>query len=121
MRAAYSIRWWSMNNRLSVFILSAAFVVGACASNHVPARAGAFVDKLRCGMTIAEVESLAGSKLRPQGRRPWGTHILHQGTTDIWLHFSDDKLQSAQVFTFDGLMKMKLWPRVELCSGTGVE
>lgn len=121
LRAADSIRWSSMSNYLIVFILSTALVVGACASNHVPARTSAFVDKLRCGMAFAEVESLAGYKLSPQGQRPWGTHILHQGTTDIWLQFNDDKLQSAQVSTLDGLMKMKLWPRVEFCRRTGAE
>lgn len=104
-----------MNHYLIGFILSLALFVGACASNRIPDRTSAFVDKLRCGMTIAEVESLAGSKLSPQGQRPWGTHILHQGTTDIWLQFDDDKLQSAQVSTLDGLMKMRLWPRAEFC------
>jgi len=66
-------------------------------------------------MSTAEVESIATSKLSPEGQRPWGTHLLHQGTTDIWLQFNSDKLRSVQVATLDGLTKMKLWPKKELC------
>jgi hypothetical protein len=50
-------------------------------------------------MTAANVEKVTGLRLSPQGQRPWGTHLMHDGTTDVWLQFDDDKLQTVQVAT----------------------
>jgi hypothetical protein len=69
-------------------------------------------------MTAANVEKATGLLLSPQGQRPWGTHLMHDGTTDIWLQFDDNKLRTVQVATPDGLMRVKLWPKQNLCVQT---
>jgi len=91
------------------------FTLTGCASTRVSPQTEKLVADLKCEMTMGDVERLAQSKLRPQGQRPWGTHILKQGTTDIWLQFDGDKLQYFQISTLDGLMRMKLSPRSLLC------
>lgn|GEM_PF-5361130 len=104
-------------NRI-IAVLCLAIVLSSCWSTSIPKRVSDTVAQLRCGMTAAEVENLSGSKLESEGQRPWGTHVLRQDTTDIWFQFNDDKLRSAQVSTLDGLMKMKLWPKKELCQSS---
>lgn len=96
-------------------VVGIALAIEACASNRVPDRVSAIVVQLKCDMTTSDVEKVTGSKLSDEGQRTWGNYVLHQGTTDIWLQFDNDRLNSAQVATLDGLMKMKLWPRRNLC------
>lgn len=101
---------------LAGIVMSLTLIVGGCASGRVPIQTSLIVDQLRCEMEIADIENLSGTKLSEEGQRPWGTHILHLGTTDVWLQFNDEKLRSVQVATLAGLLKMKLWPRTELCA-----
>ena len=105
-------------SRCSQIALLVCAALAGCASTRVPARIENVIAKLQCGMTTLEVEKIAGTNLRPQGLRPWGTHILKEGSTDIWLQFEDDRLEATQVATLDGLMRMKLWPRSELCGSS---
>lgn len=105
-----------MNHKLTGMLLCLLLTLAACASTRVPTQVESLVSQLKCEMTTTEVEALAGSALRFQGQRTWGTHTLKLGTTDIWLQFDDEQhLHSAQVATLVGLMKMKLWPCVFLC------
>ena len=90
----------------------------SCANSRVPTKVDAVISQLKCGMAPADVEKLGHSKLHAEGQRTWGTHILKQGTTDIWLQFENDGLRSVQVATLSGLMSMKLWPKIELCAGS---
>ena len=76
------------------------------------------ISKLRCGMTIDEVQYVAEEKvvaLAGQGRL--GTHYIRRGGTDVWLQVSDRKVVSVLSSQVDSLKTTRLSPRTNLCTG----
>ena len=71
--------------------------------------------QVRCGMSAQEVEQVSGRKVEALNRS-WATHYIHDDwSTDVWLTFKDDRLQSIQVAWVYALKKMASAQRVSLC------
>jgi hypothetical protein len=47
--------------------------------------------------------------------RSWGTDVIADGATEVWLVFANDELRSIQVAWMYALKKMKSQPRIDLC------
>ena len=68
-------------------------------------------------MTEKEVADRAGlpvNALDPP--RPFATHLIRDGATDVWLVFDDGRLRSIQLAWMYALKKMKTDPRIDLCA-----
>ena len=78
---------------LSLFPLP---IAAGCA--NAPAHwAVSLEEELKCGMSIADVEALAGARLAPMaGRGPGGTHNIRHLSTALWFDFSADGLVSVR-------------------------
>ncbi len=83
-----------------------------------------FEAALECGMTVEEVEALAGQPLRyvgPGSLRPWRTHMLdgdERYLDDVDLGFVDGKLHYVQVYWGKPWSTMIVErPRRDLCAG----
>lgn len=72
------------------------------------------VGKMRCGMSIQEVEAAAAKTVKPLNR-DWGTHFVEDGSTDVWLTFEKNQLKSYQVAWTRGLTIVEKRERVDLC------
>ena len=70
--------------------------------------------RVRCGMSIQEVEAVAAKAVKPLNR-DWGTHFVEEGSTDVWLTFEKNRLQSYQVAWTRGLTIVEKRDRVDLC------
>jgi len=98
-----------------VFVLS---TVSACSDEPAP-WARQLVGHLKCGMSPADVQKLAGRdviKLDPP--RTWMTHQIGGETsqTVVWLVFESDRLRTAQVAWMYKLKRMHEDPRTALCT-----
>lgn len=106
------LRW-----TLAILVLSAC---SACNFGKPAPWAQVLEEKARCGMSIPEVERLAGRDLsvndNPAGGR--GTHQILTGITDVWLQVDNDKLQWLEVNYSVALMKMVSNGRKQLCPAT---
>ena len=76
---------------------------------------------LKCGMTVEQVEALAGAPVvnwpRMAGRRSWITHGINTvGETDIWLGFENGKLRYVKIGWTVGLDRMATYARQDLCA-----
>ena len=71
--------------------------------------------KLRCGMTVSEVQQLAQKPIE-RANRSWMTHLVRDGATDVWLTFENDRLRAYQVAWVKPLTMVEETPRVELCA-----
>ncbi len=100
-----------------------AFVALSIVACHLPWGGGAeFVGRLRCGMLLAEVESIAkavGSHDFACGSPDRRTTecTLRKGGTVIFLHFEGKALRSVEEGQRRGLMGLSLKPKVNLCTG----
>lgn len=70
--------------------------------------------KLRCGMSIAEVQALANRPIEPLNRE-WGTHFIRDGSTDVWLTFDRGRLSSYQIAWVRPLTIVEKKDRVDVC------
>jgi hypothetical protein len=77
-------------------LLTLFLILTGCA--NAPARwASVLEEQVRCGMSVAEVETLSGGKLTAMsGQGPGGTHELRRGTTAMWFDFSGGTLVSVR-------------------------
>lgn len=97
-------------------ILATTLLLFACAS---PSRwAEALETQLKCGMSVKDVETVSQKTVQTmEVPRGWVTHFLRDGSTDVWLGFRDDKLESVQVAWAEKMMKMATYQRIDLCQG----
>jgi hypothetical protein len=70
--------------------------------------------KLRCDMTISDVEATARKPVKLLNRE-WGTHFIEDDGTDVWLTFQEGKLKSYQTAWVRGLTIVEKQPRTDLC------
>src|SRR5262245_56071839 len=102
--------------RWLIAIFPAVLFTGGCATaskismENIQAR-------LRCGMSLSEVESIVGGRLQAlEARDPRLTHLYRSGLADLWLIFDDRKLRSSQVVVVEGILGTKEEPRVNHCA-----
>ena len=95
--------------------LGVCILLGACSCG--PAQwAEETSGRLQCGMTIDQVHAIAGRKIVALDvPRDWTTHMIRDGSTDLWLGFSDGKLRWAQVLWAQKIERMAMYQRVDLC------
>jgi hypothetical protein len=71
---------------------------------------------VKCNMTVAEVEALAGKKiLKESVPRADMTHYIRDDGTDVWFVFEGDKLKSVQILWAHKMMKYASYQRKNLC------
>lgn len=100
----------------SFYIVTGGLVVVGCACGPAQWATRSELD-LRCGQTVEQVAKIAQREVRkvdiPDARR---THLVRDGSTDLWLVFADRGLRSAQVaWTYD-MTRIAMSPRLDLCS-----
>lgn len=70
-------------------------------------------------MSPKEVEGVAHREVVPVvPARSWGTHLIRDGTTDVWLTFQNDKLRSIQLAWMQKLKRMHAEPKIDLCANS---
>lgn len=75
--------------------------------------------KVQCGMSPQQVEQLANHQIvKMDAPTAWGTHLIRDGTTDVWLVYADDKLQSVQVAWTYTYGKVLFGQPVKLCQAS---
>ena len=95
----------------------------SCASGNCPHWTEELISSLECGMTISEVESLAGQDLEPVRtvafRGVYGTHTIDKGSVSVWLHFIDGHLQAVSCWRPQAwkLKSVYISPKRNLCNG----
>jgi hypothetical protein len=101
-----------------VFVFASLLVVFSCAS-RLPSWVGGLSTRLRCGMSLDEVQALTPLRLNTlSGKRPWlGMYYFRKGGTDLWLQLEDGRLQSFIVSKVNGLATVRLSPKENLCTG----
>ena len=58
--------------------------------------------QLKCRMSPAQVEAIAGERLQSVEKDARLTHLYRSGMADLWLVFVDGKLRSSQVIRVKG-------------------
>jgi hypothetical protein len=77
------------------------------------------IPHLQCGMSVAEVQALAGRQVETTSNKPdLGTHRVDGKWSDVWLTFREDRLVSYVTGRIDGVASVRLSPKQNLCSGT---
>src|SRR5713226_3427186 len=72
--------------------LAVVMLLGGC-SAHWPPWTRDLESRLRCGMSVTEVEAAAGTTLVGLGAKSWlGTHFIRRGRTDLWFDFENHGL-----------------------------
>jgi hypothetical protein len=102
---------------MKTLVLGLVLFVGSCGS-----REGEWVEKyvsqLRCGMSVAEAQALAGRQLKATNSKPdLGTHWVGGKWVDLWLTFRENRLTHVISGRIDGLTSVRLSPKRNLCSG----
>jgi hypothetical protein len=77
--------------------------------------------QVRCGMSPPEVKKLSGrnlAKLDTPSHR--GTHVIGEegDATEVWLTFSEDRLQAVQLGWMYRLKRMAYAQKAELCTAS---
>jgi len=73
--------------------------------------------EVQCGMSSQQVTRLADRQLeKMEVATAMGTHLIREGSTDVWLNFKDDQLQSIQVGWTYAYGKVLFGQPVKLCS-----
>jgi len=67
-------------------------------------------------MSISEVQALAKKSVEPLNR-DWGTHLVRDGSTDVWFTFEKDRLTSYQIAWVKPLTIVETKERVDVCKG----
>lgn len=88
-------------------------LIASCASRPA-AWASDLGSKLRCGMSVSEVQGLANRPVEPLNR-DWATHFIRDGATDVWLTFSNGQLSSYQIAWVKPLTIVEKADPVKLC------
>jgi len=92
------------------------FVCFSLTSCMLPARwAEDIEERVRCDMSVQDVESLSGKSLIVEESPIHGTHYIREGETDVWFTFKDKKLKTVQIFWAHEMMKYAQYPKVDLC------
>lgn len=115
----------TIRGRAPVFILFAAGSlaltgVSGCSSSAPPWKhTDEFVHRLRCGMPIFEVESIAegyrGLKLREIRHWPPWDYVAVKNGTHVQLDFSEGGLRQVQVSWVDTILHREFLPAQDLC------
>ena len=97
-----------------VLVVLAALTLSGCNS---PARWAEKIDlHARCGMSVEDVERLTSHSVEtvvpPRG---WATHVIRVDQTEVWLGFSDGRLQWLQVAWAIQMQRMATYQKVDLC------
>lgn len=109
--------------RISSLLLLLAASAVSCASGQWPGWTDELVSSLDCGMTISEVESLAGQKTVPVKtaafRGVYGTHTIDKGNVTVWLDFEEGELQAFSRWRVQPwqLKSIFISPKRNLCNG----
>jgi len=70
----------------------------------------------KCGMSPDEVERIARHQIAPlEPPRGWATHVIRDDHTEVWLGFSDRKLEWLQVAWAIKMERMATYQKVDLC------
>ena len=103
--------------RMFYTIVAGAFL-GGCSCG--PARWAEETEaRLECGMSVEDVRRIAGRDVeKMDAPRDWTTHLIRDGSTDLWLGFADGKLKWSQVLWAQKMMKMAMYQQRNLCSST---
>lgn len=95
----------------------------ACVSGSWPQWTEELVSSLDCGMSISEVQTLAGRDLEPVRsvafRGVYSTHTIDKGDTSVWLHFDEGQLQAVSRWRPEAwkLKSVYISPKRNLCNG----
>jgi len=96
-------------------VLIAGLVAAGCASGPSQWATQSQL-QMRCGQTVEQVAQIAQREVRkvdvPDERR---THLVRDGSTDLWLVFTDGGLRSVQVAWTYQMTNVAMSPRWELC------
>lgn len=76
-----------------------------------------YVERLECGMTLQEVESIFDVEIRAVGDHRLGEYRASFGRDAVWMEFTDDRLRSATTQMITGLSSARLSPKKNLCTG----
>lgn len=102
---------------MKAIALGLVLFVHACEA-HEQERFEDLVRQLECGMSIMEVENVAGRRVETTNSKPdLGTHLLRGKSSSAWLTFRDDHLQSVITGRIDGLTSVRLSPKKNICTG----
>ena len=103
-----------MKRTISVLLFAITVVMVGCASPG--GWAEALEPKLRCGMSVKEVEKLTQKTvIEMDSPRVWRTHMISSGNTDVWLIFREGKLESVQIAWAEKIMRLASYQRIDLC------
>jgi hypothetical protein len=100
-----------------ICLIAAAMVLTGCSCG--PAKwAEETENRLSCGLTADDVRSISGRDVQHLDvPRDWTTHLIRDGSTDLWLGFVDGKLRWSQILWAQKMMKMAMYSRRDLCGG----
>lgn len=107
-------------NRFGIFLVLL-LPLTACAG---PSKWALRLEKdLECGMTVSEVEALAGRSVRTSDYGPgWQTHMISGEDwyyDDVYLGFVDGKLRYVQIRWVRPVTRVEALPRIDLCAPEG--
>ncbi len=108
-----------MTIRIAIFVATG-LLVQACSAWHSgwPSWATTLEERLQCGMSILEVQSLTKRKVEVERMVPrLGTHRISSSVTDVGLGFSDRGLESVSLAKVHGILQIRRSPRRNLCTG----
>ncbi len=75
------------------------------------------LSQLRCGLTLAEIQSLTDREIEESGLDHLGSHGIYGKMADIWLDFQDDQLVSVTSGRVDGIASVRISPKKNICTG----
>lgn len=106
-----------MIRRASGFVLLS-LLISCAASGASPRWVERLEGRLACGMSLTDIRELTDAEI-VEAARPWGTHFINRGRSDLWLQVTEEGLQSIQVSTIDGwkIMSTRSSPQKNLCTG----
>lgn len=75
--------------------------------------------EVKCGMPPQQVANLADRQTeKMEVPTAWGTHLIRDGATDVWLNFQEDRLQSIQIGWTYAYGKVLFSQPIKLCAST---
>lgn len=108
---------WPAVKARSILLLSVVLLFSCTATNRWPGWASNLAGQLECGMSLEQIQAKSNRRIIEAGR-PWGTHFINKGHTDLWLDLSQDRLEAIQLIRIDGwrFMSTRSSPRKNLCT-----
>jgi hypothetical protein len=99
---------------MRIFVALLALTLLGC---NTPAEWAEQLDsQAKCGMSPVEVERIASRQIVPvKPPRGWATHVIRDDHTEVWLGFSDRKLEWLQVAWAVKMQRMATYQKVDLC------